>query len=121
MMTRQGKKWGYTTEIFRNAFTSAHHLEVRKGGFCSEHRHKHKYNSFYIIMGVLEITIWQQDEDGNETGIKDITLLASGQSSEVPTGLWHQFRAITKCDAIEMYQVLLEGEDIDRRTEGGLN
>jgi len=110
---RQGKKWGYTTDFFRNAMVSAHHLEIKKDGFCSEHCHKHKYNLFYVVSGVLELTIWHSKE-------KDITLVTAGQVTAIPPGFWHQFKGITPVECIEIYQVLLTGEDIERRTEGGL-
>ena len=111
---RQGKNWGYTTEFFRNATMSAHHLEIRKGGYCSEHKHEHKYNSFYVVSGELEITIWREGEK------PDITVIGPGQSTAVSPGFWHNFRGVTSVNCIEIYQVLLTGEDIERRTEGGL-
>lgn len=110
---RQGKAWGYTTDFFRNAIVSAHHLEIKKDGFCSEHRHKHKYNLFYVLSGVLELTIWHGKE-------KDVTIVTAGQVTAIPPGFWHQFKGITPVECIEIYQVLLTGEDIERRTEGGL-
>jgi len=110
---RQGKNWGYTTEFFRNAIVSAHHLEINEGGFCSEHRHEHKYNVFYVLKGILEIRIWRNGEK------PDITIVEAGQSTAISPGFYHQFIGRTKCEAIEIYQVLLVGEDIDRRTEGG--
>jgi len=113
MDTRQGKNWGYTTEFFRNALFSAHHLEIEEGGYCSEHRHKHKYNSFYVVSGVLEITIWHGK-------MPDVTIVEAGQSTAISPGFYHKFKAITKCQAIEIYQVLLIEPDIERRTVGGL-
>lgn len=112
-MTRQGKNWGYTTEFFRNAMVSAHHLEINEGGFCSEHYHKHKYNLFYVIAGVLEITIWRED------GKPDVTIIEAGQSTGVPPEFYHKFKALTECECIEVYQVLLNEPDIERRTRGG--
>jgi mannose-6-phosphate isomerase-like protein (cupin superfamily) len=114
MGMRQGKNWGYTTEFFRNAMVSAYHLEINEGGYCSEHRHKHKYNLFYIISGVLELTVW------HDSKTPDITIIEAGQSTAIPPGFYHKFKAKTKCECIEIYQVLLIGEDIERRTVGGL-
>jgi len=111
---RAGKIWGYTTEFFRNAIVSAHHLSIRKGGYCSEHRHEHKYNLFYVISGKLEITIWRDDR------LEDITVLTSGQSSAIAPGFFHKFKALENTECIEIYQVFLEDPDIDRRTEGGV-
>jgi mannose-6-phosphate isomerase-like protein (cupin superfamily) len=123
---RQGKNWGYTTEIFRNAMVSAHHLEIKKGGYCSEHYHKHKYNLFYVISGVLELTIWRDEErvDKNFNPVsdgKDVTVIEPGQSTAIPPGFYHKFKALAKCEAIEIYQVLLIEPDIERRTVGGLD
>ena len=111
---RQGKKWGYTTEFFRNALFSAHHLEINLGGYCSEHRHKHKYNSFYVISGELELTIWRDKK------MKDVTVVTAGQTTAVSPGFWHKFRALTPVECIEVYQVLLVEPDIERRIEGGI-
>ena len=112
-MNRQGKNWGYTTEFFRNAMVSAYHLEINKGGYCSEHYHEHKYNLFYVTKGELEIAIWRDDK------IPDITVLKAGQQATVPPGFYHKFKGITECECIEIYQVLLIEPDIYRRTQGG--
>ena len=111
---RQGKNWGYTTEIFRNAIVSIHHLEINEGGFCSEHYHKYKYNQFYVLSGVLELSIWRNGK------IPDVTIIEAGQSSAISPGFYHKFKGITKCEAIEIYQVLLIEPDIERRTVGGI-
>ena len=112
---RQGKNWGYTTEFFRNAMVSAHHLEINEGGYCSEHRHKHKYNLFYVISGELELTIWRDAQE------MDVTIIGAGQATAISPGFYHKFRAITDVQCVEVYQVLLVGEDIDRRTVGGID
>jgi len=115
MSTRQGKNWGYTTEFFRNAMVSAHHLEIKEGGYCSEHRHEHKYNLFYVITGMLELTIWRDDK------AKDETVIEAGQTTAISPGFYHKFKALTKVECIEMYQVLLIEPDIERRTIGGVD
>ncbi len=112
---RQGKIWGFTTEIFRNALFSAHHIEVNEGGFCSEHCHEHKYNQFYVISGVLELIIWRDKKT------KDVTVIEAGQSTAISPGFYHKFKGLTKCEAIEIYQVLLIEPDIERRTVGGMD
>lgn len=111
---RQGKNWGYITEFFRNAMVSAHHLEIKKGGHCSEHRHEHKYNVFYVTAGKLEITIWR------DAKTLDVTVLGPGQTSAVPPGFYHKFKALEDTNCIEIYQVLLIDPDIERRTQGGI-
>lgn len=111
---KQGKDWGYTTAFFKSATVMAYHLEINKGGFCSEHRHRFKFNLFYIISGRLEITIWRENEK------KDITVIGPGQSTIVPPGVWHQFRGLEDTQCIEAYEVQLQEPDIQRRTQGGM-
>ena len=118
---RQGKNWGYTTEFFRNAMVSTHHLEIKKDGYCSEHKHEHKFNVFYVISGKLEVIIYRENPKHTMMpDIEDMTVLTEGQTTAIPPGFWHRFRALEDTECIEVYQVLLVGEDIERRAEGGI-
>ena len=110
---RQGKVWGQTELVLSNGSLSIHALSILPGGFCSEHRHKAKTNLFYVLSGELEITIWCG------SGQIDRTLLGPGQSSFVPAGVWHKFRALRATQAIEIYESRLEEGDIERRSGGG--
>ena len=115
MVDLQAKIWGITAEIFRNNSCSVHFLEVKKDGFCSEHRHAKKENAFFIIEGVLEISEWRND-------ILHVNCISSGQMNPrvtIPTGHWHKFRAVTDVKCIEIYNFKYDGEDIERRTIGG--
>lgn len=116
---RQGKLWGETTEFFRNATVSAHHLNIKKGGYSSEHRHEHKSNLFYVISGVLEITIFRPLHGSDTYETYDVTVLRAGQTSTVPPGLFHKFKGLEDTEAIELYQVELQEPDIERRRQGG--
>jgi len=111
---KQGKVWGDTENIFSSGITTVHFINVKKGGFCSEHLHRHKTNKFYVISGELEISIWQ-DKD-----TCDKTILKAGQSTIVPFGVWHKFKGLTETQCIEIYEVKFAGEDISRRTIGGV-
>ena len=49
-MLRQGKSWGYTTDIFASQNVEVHVIEVVKGGYCSIHDHpKGKINIFFYL------------------------------------------------------------------------
>lgn len=111
---KEGKIWGMTSMFFRDQTSSAHHITIKKGGFCSKHKHEHKHNLFYVVDGELEITIWREE------GMKDITVLKPGQVTGVSPGFYHQFRALQKTEAIEVYQVILTDPDIERENVGGL-
>ena len=108
------KVWGVTTELFRNGKSSVHMLEIKQGGYCSEHRHAQKENIFYIIDGRLDIVMWKE-------GKRTINQLSAGSFMTVPIGVWHTFVAKTDVDCIEMYDYKYDGVDIERRTVGGLD
>lgn len=118
---RQGKEWGYTTKFFCNALFSAHHLEIKEGGFCSEHKHEFKTNEFYVMSGKLEIIIFRENpKHPMMPEVEDKTILTEGQSTAIPPGVWHKFKGITDVECIEVYHVFLQEPDIERRTKGGL-
>ncbi len=109
------KVWGQTTELFRNNTTSTHYLEIKKGGYCSEHRHAQKSNIFYVIEGEFEVVFW--DVDGEKRSII-VTLEMEAQTLLPNT--WHKFKALTDVKCIEIYEYLYDGVDIERRATGGL-
>ena len=76
------KVWGGTTELFNNNTTSTHYLEIKKGGYSSEHKHAQKTNIFYVIEGELEIMFWVGDVD-------HLQLLKRGDVWMVTVGVWH--------------------------------
>lgn len=110
---KAGKVWGETLQIFSNAAMELHRIEVRGGGSCSQHRHAHKWNGFFVERGGLEIIIWR------ESGTVDRVLLNPGETCVVPPGEYHQFRAVSNTVAFEFYWAApLQSGDIDRRTIG---
>jgi len=112
-MPKSGKVWGETEEIFNNGIVSVNHLKIKKDGYCSEHYHRKKSNMFFIISGNLAVKIWKGE------GVTDETVIWPGESTTVEPGVYHQFRALTDVECLEIYSVELKGEDIDRRTQGG--
>lgn len=110
---KQGKVWGETEEIFNNGIVSVNHLKIKKGGHCSEHRHAAKSNLFFVVSGNLAIEIWRGDA-------KDETVLWQGEMTTIEPGVYHRFRALTDVECFEIYAVRFEGDDIERRTAGGV-
>jgi len=115
MRTPEAKVWGTTIELFSNTTASMHYIEVVAGGFCSEHRHEHKENIFFVIEGELKIAWW--DIDGEE----HTRILRDGDSCTVPIAVWHQFEATAHTRCIEIYDYRYYGVDIERRIAGGLH
>jgi quercetin dioxygenase-like cupin family protein len=107
-----GKVWGCTTQLHANSAFELHRIEVRAGHRCSKHRHSTKFNAFYVTTGLLRVTVWQP------TGTVDVTDLRPGESMVVPPGVFHQFEALTRTDALEWYWTELRANDIERETTG---
>ena len=95
-----------------------HRIKVNKGGFCSEHKHEHKWNAFFVETGCLEVTIYRQDAGRT---IEDKTILHGGDSTFVEPGVYHKFHALEPTIAFEAYWVELSQFDIVRKNVGGDN
>lgn len=114
-MIKQSKIWGTTTEIFRNGIVELHRIQIKPGGYCSEHTHKYKYNMFIVETGRLKVTTWKASD------IKDVTEIGPQEQTVVPPGEKHLFEALSCTVAYELYWVELQGEDIERMTVGGIS
>ncbi len=106
------KVWGFTTELFTNNTTSVHILDIKAGGYCSEHKHTQKDNIFHIVEGELEVTSWIGCECY-------IDVFKASEECIIPIGVWHKFHALTDVKCIEIYDYKYDGVDIERRTVGG--
>jgi len=113
-MVIQGKVWGQTQEIFTNPNFELHRIEIKKGGYCSKHKHEHKFNAFYIEKGKLKISIYQTDYD-----LVDDTIAHTGDLSIVKPGMYHEFEALEDTVCYEIYWVELSNSDIERENVGG--
>ena len=56
-----------------------HKINIKAGYKCSEHKHEHKWNGFYVISGVLEIHVAKNNYD-----LTDVTTLRAGRRSVGP-------------------------------------
>jgi mannose-6-phosphate isomerase-like protein (cupin superfamily) len=116
VMKLQGKVWGKTQSIFQNHTFELHRIEVKKGGFCSTHKHQHKYNAFYIEKGKLKIKIHQTDYD-----LVDETIISTGELTVVTPDLYHSFEALESTICYEIYWGKFSHDDIQRKNVGGVD
>lgn len=116
MNYKQAKIWGATQELFEKNNVGLHRIEVKKGGFCSRHYHKQKYNVFFVEGGKLKVTIVRQDAGKT---IEDVTILSDGQMSLVRPFEVHFFEALEDTVAFEIYYCELRDDDIVRENVGG--
>lgn len=110
----EGKVWGNTCNIFNKNGISIHRIEVNKGGYCSKHKHEHKYNSFFIESGKLKIKVWKNDYD-----LVDETIIIKSQTTIVRPGEMHMFEALEDTVAYEIYWTECSQYDIIRENVGG--
>jgi mannose-6-phosphate isomerase-like protein (cupin superfamily) len=110
----QGKNWGWTACVYKSPLMEVHVIHADRGGYCSEHRHAVKWNRFWVLSGKLLVRIFR------DQGGEDVTEVTAGQMTDVPPGVYHQFEALEDTVALEVYWVAIPGEDIERRTRGGM-
>jgi mannose-6-phosphate isomerase-like protein (cupin superfamily) len=113
-MKMQGKVWGKTQDMFKNSNFELHRIEAKKGGFCSKHKHEHKYNAFFIEKGKLKIIAYETDYD-----LVDETIITTGELTTVKPGVFHRFEALEDTICYEIYWVSLDQNDIVREDVGG--
>ncbi len=112
----QGKVWGSTQLLFQTPHMESHLIRVKKGGFCSKHKHAHKWNRFVVISGKLQVSIYREGLQSPDT-----TILDNDSVTDIPPGEIHKFYALEDTVAIEFYWTVLDSSDIDRGgTQGGI-
>ena len=116
-MDKRGKIWGSTACLFNKNNTEIHRIEAKKGGYCSVHKHDHKWNIFFVEQGKLKITIHRWDAD---KPIEDVIILNKNEMTYVEPGLFHTFEALEDTIAFEIYYVALDQNDISRKSIGGV-
>lgn len=109
-----GKVWGDTSVLIQNPVVELHRINAKAGFRCSEHKHAHKWNGFYVIRGVLEIHVRK-----NDYALTDVTTLRAGDFTTVRPGEYHWFYCAEDCVALELYYPEMLSEDIQRRDHGG--
>jgi mannose-6-phosphate isomerase-like protein (cupin superfamily) len=108
----QGKVWGITKLLEKNSSFEFHRISVLAGGVCSKHRHKHKWNGFFVESGELLVRVWK------DYGLVDEVILCAGDYTRVTPGEYHQFEALGDTVAFETYWVEFNSDDIERETVG---
>ena len=63
MSNISGKIWGQTKLIHANGVLEFHRIEYKKDISCSKHRHKYKWNGFYVESGKMKVKVWKNDYD----------------------------------------------------------
>ena len=112
---KAGKIWGQSELIHANGVLEFHRIEYKKNVACSVHKHKFKWNGFFVESGKMMVKVWQ---DGNQEGLVDETILNAGDFTQVKPGKVHQFEGLEDGVAFELYWAEFNHDDIVRRTSG---
>jgi mannose-6-phosphate isomerase-like protein (cupin superfamily) len=110
---KAGKVWGITELLEANGVLEFHRIESKAGGVCSKHKHKYKWNGFFVESGKMIIRVWK-----NNYNLVDETILEAGQYTKVAPGEYHQFEALEDTVAFELYWAEFDHDDIERETVG---
>lgn len=112
-MHKAGKIWGETVLLEANGVLEFHRITIKKGGVCSKHKHRFKWNGFFVEQGELLIRVWKENYD-----LIDETIIRSGQYTKVAPGEYHQFEAMEDTIAFELYWAEFAHDDIARENTG---
>lgn len=112
------KVWGTTARVMAHPVFEEYIIRGVKGGFCSKHRHVHKWNHFHVVNGELIVRVWWKDGNPEKP---DKRHLLRGQGVSIPPGVFHQFEVVEDgTEAIEIYWANVDPDDIEREYEGGI-
>lgn len=108
-MERSHKSWGEKWNLFQNDLCEVSILYLNPNQRCSWHRHRAKYNQFFVIDGEIYIK--------TEAGTAKVE---KNQIFTTRPGEYHEFQT-RECAAViqEVMFVQYDAEDIERETIGG--
>lgn len=108
---KAGKVWGTTELVHSNGVLEFHRIEFKANAECSKHKHKFKWNGFFVESGKLLVRAWNE-------GLVDETVLEAGDFTRIKPGVYHQFEGIEDGVAFELYWAEFDHNDIERETVG---
>jgi mannose-6-phosphate isomerase-like protein (cupin superfamily) len=112
---KYGKVWGTTEPLIETPLIEFHRITIKPNMQCSLHKHTQKWNAFYVVKGVLQIVVFKNDYD-----LEDTTNLGPGDFTTVKPGEFHLFKSNEMhVEAFELYYPSALSEDIIRKTVGG--
>ena len=108
-----GKIWGVTELIHSNTVLEFHRIEFKARTQCSKHKHKFKWNGFFVEAGKMLVRCWPE-----EYNLIDETILSSGDFMQIKPGVHHQFEGLEDGIAFELYWAEFDHNDIEREYDG---
>lgn len=108
--------WGETLPLLITPTIEVHKVTIGPQTKCSLHKHRYKWNGFYVISGTLIIEVHKNDYD-----LVDKTTLVAGEFTTVKPSEFHRFAnpGPDQVQALEIYYLEPLSEDIIRAGCGG--
>lgn len=115
MLTAEKKVWGTAIKIHDSGLSKTSVLHIQKGGTCSWHYHKHRYNAFYVISGSVVIR-WSPSPNSKEK--YELYLIPGNDDTIIGPGEVHQFAALEDSVVVEIDYINDQIDDIVRLKPG---
>lgn len=117
------KNWGSKWCISQSIDKRVDLLFIKAGGYSSKHLHTTTSNSFFLLVGELQIITFEpHTEDSEDLVIKELN--KDDVYTLVPKQTQHRFRALTDVMVLEITEKQTSSafidEDIYRFDEGGI-
>lgn len=118
----EDKCWG-TVSHHKVAGIQTSILSVTRDFRCSNHRHIHRHNRFYVITGKIAVVQIDPDLGAGDASVVDVDFVYPGEYLDIPPGVWHRFEVIHSGHVVETYWTTdgteVDINDIERLDEGG--
>ncbi|MFH1053458.1 MAG: cupin domain-containing protein [Candidatus Woesearchaeota archaeon] len=107
------KGWGEERWIINSELYCGKILILKKGKRCSIHYHKIKDETFYILIGKVEMNLYPNGYPGKVESM----IMKQGDTLHIPTGLIHEFFGLEYSEILEVSTQHFE-EDSHRLKNG---
>jgi mannose-6-phosphate isomerase-like protein (cupin superfamily) len=116
------KAWGWYRQLHADDKCVVRLLFIKRGGYCSQHWHERKFNTFEVIAGNLRIEC-RAHPDLDRFICEAFELTPHSRARCIEPGRFHNFEALTDVLCYEITRALdeeiVEESDIHRLTESG--
>ena len=95
---------GSLTQLIHGGFEQINVLDSKKGVERGSHFHKRSIEAFYVVKGVVQVTLW--NKENSET-----VVFNEGDFFEINPFVLHNMLFLEDCLMVQMYNVPVENPD----------
>lgn len=97
------KAWGRTRPLVLEDSLHVFECEAVAGGYCSVHCHANKSNTFFLLSGEIEVSVFTMASDGPKIVFRS-ALERENETACVPAVIFHRFLALSPSRFLEVYR-----------------